>query len=235
MGTMFDKRTFDKRTWRTVPTVLFLVFALLLLLSPSTPPAVSANFYTTDFLLREKPISEDSRWLNGKADGLDWRNVRTIPGLAFLTRPNVDDYRDSTALLTGTWGPDQYVRTVVRIPTPATNFEMELEIRLRSSLSAHSCTGYEVLGGSQIVRWNGPLGDFTILQDEGPYGRLQDGDVFEARMVGNVITVYINGLQVNRAVDGTFTTGNPGIGFFSRNPKPPRFGFSSFTASDVPI
>jgi hypothetical protein len=226
---------FDKRTWRTVLTVLCLLFALLLLLPPSTPPAVSANFYTTTFLLKENPISENSRWLNGKTDGLDWRNVRIVPGLALLTKPNVNDYRDSTALLTGTWGPDQYVRAVVRIRNPDLIFTMEFEIRLRSTLSAHSSTGYEVLGGSQIVRWNGPLGDFTILQDEGPYGTLQDGDVFEASIVGNVITVYINGFQVNRAVDNTFTTGNPGMGFFSRNPKPPRFGFSSFTAADFPI
>jgi len=225
----------DKRSWRTVLTVLFLVFALLPLLSPSLPPAAGGNFYTTNFTLRANPISENGRWLNGKADGLDWRNVRTTPGLAFLTRPNVNDYRDSTALLTGTWGADQYVGTVVRILSPDTNFAMEMEIRLRSSLSAHRSTGYEVLGGSQIVRWNGPLGDFTILQDEGPYGTLHDGDVFEASMVGNVITVYINGRQVNRAVDSTFTTGNPGMGFFSRNPKPPRFGFGSFTASDVPF
>jgi hypothetical protein len=229
MGTMFDKRT-----WRRVLTVSFFVFALLPFLSPSLPPA-AANFYTTNFLLRENPILENNRWLNGKTDGLDWRNVRIIPGLAFLTRPNVNDYRDSTALLTGTWGPDQYVRAVVRIPNPDTIFTMEMEIRLRSTLSAHRSTGYEVLGGSQIVRWNGPLGDFTILQDEGPYGILRDGDVFEARMVGRVITVFINGVRVNRAVDSTFRTGNPGMGFFSRNPKPPRFGFSSFTASDFPI
>jgi hypothetical protein len=233
------RRMSDKRTWGTFLAVLSLLCGLQLLYSASWPPAaggnLSTNFYTTTFLLRENPISENSKWLNGKADGIDWRNVRTIPGLAFFTRPNVDDYRDSTAILKGTWGANQFVRTVVRIPNPDTQYDMEMEIRLRSSLSAHRCTGYEVIGGSQIVRWNGPLGDFTILQDQGPHGALHDGDVFEAHMIGNVITVYINGVQVNRAVDSTFTTGNPGMGFFTRNPNPPRFGFGSFTASDVPF
>jgi hypothetical protein len=231
MGRMF------KRTWRTCLTVLSLLFGLQLLFSASLPSAargnLSINFYTTSFPLKERPISENNRWLNGKTDGVDWRNVRTIPGLAFLTKPNVNDYRDSTAILKGTWGPNQYVRTVVRIPNPDTYYDMEFEIRLRTSLSANRCTGYEVIGGSGIVRWNGPLGDFTELQGEGPYGTLRDGDVFEARIVGNVITVYINGVRVNRAVDSTFTTGNPGMGFFSRNPDPPQFGFSRFTASDV--
>ena len=107
-------------------------------------------------------------------------------------------------------------------------------IRLRSTMTPGSSTGYEILGGGQIVRWNGPVGNFTVLPDEGPYGVLRNGDVFEASIVGNVITVYINGVKVNRAVDNTYTSGNPGMGFFTRNPSPAPFGFSSFTASNSP-
>src|SRR5262249_20926689 len=120
-------------------------------------------------------------------------------------------------------------------PAADPNYAQEIEIRLRTSISPHSCTGYEVLAGSQIVRWNGAVGDFTVLNDQGPHGALNDGDVFEARIVGNEITVYINGVLVNRAVDGTFTNGSPGIGLFTRNPNPTPFGFSSFTASNSPI
>ncbi len=232
---------FHKRARETLLVVLSLLFGLQFLSPASLISAGDSigeplfNFYTTNFPLRENPISENNSWSNGKAHGIDWQNVRTRPGFAFFTKPNVDNYDDSTAILKGTWGPNQWVRAVVRIPNPDTQYAMELEIRLRSSLSAHSSTGYEILGGTGIVRWNGPRGDFTILQDEGPYGELHDGDVFEASIVANVITVYINGVQVNRAVDSTFWTGNPGMGFFTRNPNPPRFGFSSFTASDVPF
>ena len=34
-------------------------------------------------------------------------------------------------------------------------------------------------------------------------------------------------------MDNTYSTGNPGIGFYTRNPSPQPFGFSSFTATDV--
>jgi hypothetical protein len=198
--------------------------------------ATAANFYSTQFVSAQNPISEGGHWVNGKSVGLDWQDVVvTAPGFATFTQPNPSTYDDATAILTGVWGPDQYVRANVRIPAVDPNFPQEIEIRLRSSLSAHTCSGYEVLGGSQIVRWNGPLGDFTVLNDEGPHGQLHDGDIFEANIVGTVITVFINGVQVNRAVDGVFTAGSPGMGFFTRNPSAPQFGFSSFRASDAPL
>jgi len=197
--------------------------------------AAAANFYSTQFLTPENPISENGHWINGQSVGLDWVNIITTPGFATFAQPNPDDYNDATAVLTGSWGSNQYVRTVVRIPAIDNNFAQEVEIRLRTSISAHTCSGYEVLMGKQIVRWNGPLGDFNILPDEGPYGDLHDGDVLEANIVGNVITVFINGVKVNRAVDSVFTGGSPGIGLFTRNPNAAKFGFSSFTASDSPL
>ena len=174
-------------------------------------------------------------WINGKTVGIDWLDIETTPGFAFLTAGSPSGYNDPTAILTGTWGPDQYVRTVVKFPTPDLTYIQEVEIRLRSTITARSNTGYEVLAGNQIVRWNGAIGDFTVLPDTGPYGNVYDGDVFEARMVGNTITVYINGAQVNSATDNTYSSGNPGMGFFTRNPAPTPFGFSSFTASNNPI
>jgi hypothetical protein len=210
-------------------------FSTVLLLSSAALPAAGAKVYTTEFTKTENPLSEGERWRNGKAQGVDWQDVRTANGFATFTETNEARFDDSTAVLRGDWGSDQYVRAIVRIPTPDPAFAQEVEIRLRSTITAHSCTGYEVLGGSQIVRWNGPLGDFTVLRDEGPGGELHDGDVFEARVVGNVITVYINGKQVNRAVDNTFTNGSPGIGFFTRNPSASPFGLENFTASDAPL
>jgi hypothetical protein len=213
----------------------FLMLAAASAVLSRRSTAAAANFYSTRFVNPEDPISENGHWLNGRSVGLDWQNVTTAPGFASFSQPNPSDYDDSTAILTGVWGPNQYVRTVVRIPTVDNSAAQEIEIRLRSSMSAHTCSGYEVLMGKQIVRWNGPLGDFTILPDEGPYGDLHDGDVFEANMVGSVISVFINGVQVNRAVDSVFTAGSPGMGFFTRNPSATKFGLSSFTASDSPL
>ena len=66
------------------------------------------------------------------------RMLATTPGFAFLTVGNPISYDDSTAVLSGTWGPDQYVRTVVKIPAVDPGFVQEIEIRLRSTITARS-------------------------------------------------------------------------------------------------
>ncbi len=142
-------------------------------------------------------------------------------GLACGTESGKGGYDDSTALLAGRWGADQTAQaTVHTVNQKGGDIYEEVELRLRSTLTAHSCTGYEVnfrcvghsSGYNQIVRWNGKLGDFTILSSKG--GGVADGDVIKATMVGKVITVYRNGEKVNEATDGTFAAGSPGIGFY---------------------
>lgn len=154
-------------------------------------------------------------------------------------------YDDSTALLSGTWGPDQAVEATVRSANPRTDVYEEVELRLRSALSPHRATGYEINfrcsktenAYSEIVRWNGPLGDFTYLKHEqgAGYG-VKDGDVVKATIVGEVITVYVNGVQTLQARDKTFATGNPGIGFYIEGATSGQsdYGFTSFSASDAP-
>ena len=52
----------------------------------AAPPGVKTHGpYSTNFIRSENPISEGGRWANGKKDGFDWTDVRTIPGLAFGT------------------------------------------------------------------------------------------------------------------------------------------------------
>jgi hypothetical protein len=130
----------------------------------------------------------------------------------------------------------------------------EAELRLRSAISAHVNTGYEIsfkmsqTSGAYliIVRWNGALGNFTyLLNNTGTKFRIKNGDVMSAKIVGNVITAYINGVQKGQAditsIGGTvYTTGNPGMGFNLVNAPPGcsgtngNYGFTSFTASDAP-
>jgi hypothetical protein len=218
---------------------LFLIFIIIFAFYQLS----FANTYTTTFPLTENPISESGMWINGGTVGLDWCNVQTnggSPGLAYGTETGSINYNDSTALLTGTWGPNQTVTaTVYTTITGNSNYE-EVELRVRSSLSAHNCTGYEInfsVNPSnpyvQIVRWNGAFGSFTLLNATGSYGA-KNGDVIKATANGNTITAYLNGTAVLTATDSTYPTGSPGMGFYlqggsgiNRN-----YGFTNFTASD---
>jgi hypothetical protein len=188
--------------------------------------------------------------MNGQADGLDWTDVRTTRGFAFGTepggnRPAPQKYDDSTALLKGDWGPNQTVEATVRSRNPNQDGKVweEVELRLRSSITPHNCTGYEVMfrctkipqAYCNIARWDGPLGKYTMLKETGGsrYG-VKTGDVVKATMIGKILTVYINGKQVVQISDGSFSSGNPGMGFFLDGATGVMndYGFSSFSATD---
>ena len=69
------------------------------------------------------------------------------------------------------------------------------------------------------MRWNGGLGDFTVLPTIGAtyLGRnLVSGDVIKATIVGSTISTFINGALMAQATDTTFKAGQPGISFFIR-------------------
>jgi hypothetical protein len=204
--------------------------------------------YTTKFPLTENPISEGGIWLNGKKDGLDWADIRTTPGFAFGTeiggdRPELQKYDDSTALLKGTWGPEQTAQaTVHRTNKDNDNIYQEVELRLRSSISPHNATGYEVMfrcskspkAYCNIARWDGILGAWMMLKEtHGSQYGVADGDVVKATIAGQVITVYINGVQIVQTKDYLFTSGNPGMGFYLEKATGvnDQCGFSSFTAT----
>ncbi len=208
-------------------------------------PAVNATHgpYGTNFSLTENPISEGGNWINGRAVGLDWADIRTAKSLAFGTESGTSGYDDSTALLAGKWGPDQTVEAKVHTVNQTDKVFEEVERRLRSTLSARRSTGYEInfrclktnKAYSEIVRWDGPLGKFTYLKhaDGAQYG-VADGDVVKATIVGNVITAYINGVQTIQATDDTFASGNPGIGFYLEGGTGMNgdYGFTTFSATD---
>ncbi len=218
--------------------------------SPATattqaPPAVS---YSTAFLLTENPISENGRWIDGKTIGLDWADVSTTPGLAIGQQSGTSGYDDATAVLTGFWGNDQAAEATVYTTAQDSSIFEELELRLRTSITPHSITGYEInfsarsdsSAYAQIVRWNGPLGSWTLLDSRGGVQyAIKTGDVVRATVVGNVITAYINGVQVLRVTDnGVSAGGSPGIGFFlqSATGVNGNYGFTSFTAtSNAPV
>ncbi len=201
------------------------------------PKVGAARSYTTRFQVNEDPISEGGKWLNGAKDGGDWFNVITRNGVAYGA-VSKGAYTDPTALLAGEWGKNQRVKAKVFIRKPAAKYYQEVEIRLRSTLTPHRCTGYEVFwrclktrdGYAEIVRWNGKVGDWTSLKKlSGAEFGVKDGDVVEATIVGNVIKGYINGKEVISVTDDTYRTGSPGMGFnFGVEESNVDFGFSYY-------
>jgi len=205
---------------------------------------VKSRTFSTNFPLTESPISEGGNWINGSKTGLDWGYISTTAGQTH-THPGTAHYADATALLTGTWGPDQMALATVGNIVNACKSDTcypEVELRLRSTLSAHSCNGYEIAFSLKpnnrayliIVRWNGPLGDFTYLFNQsGLQYQTKTGDIVKATIVGNAISAYKNGVLIGQATDKIFTSGNPGMGFNEQTYNGD-YGFSSFTASDNP-
>ena len=144
--------------------------------------------YSTRIELDEDPISEGGIWLNGRKDGIDYADVVTENGVAHggevrmavserrseqgddVAAPE-GDYDDPTAVIAGTWGRNQYVKARVFSRNQTEEYFQEVEIRLRSSIVPHRCTGYEVFwrclksekGYAEILRWNGRVTDFTSL------------------------------------------------------------------------
>lgn len=229
--------------------------------------AQAVHSYATAFPLTENPIGESGNWIGGSSAEASpragesigrasrlWGNVQTIPGFAYgVDEPT--EFGDPTAILTGAWGPAQTVTATVKINrTPAGRCCHEVELRLRTTISSHSITGYEaycsVMPGNpycHIARWNGPNGSYWNFETGSSAAFFVDGDVVKATATGanpTVITLYKNGKRILQATDvgaagggygafGPWTSGNPGIGFYDNHDNNWKdFGFSAFSATD---
>ena len=210
-------------------------------LSVRTQSFSSAPYYSTNFQDVGSPLSDNGMWLNGRQVGVDWTDVWTLPGLAHGTQSGSGAYYDdSFAILKGDWGPDQTATGTVRTVNQQAVYE-EVELLLRWSVAPHRATGYEVLfslfGGNpyvDIVRWNGPLGDFTYLASGYLPRAIANGDVVKATINGQIITAFVNDVPVLQAWDDSFHSGSPGIGFFfvpDGSAANTDFGFTSYTAT----
>lgn len=206
-------------------------------------------FYETDFPLTENPISEGGKWVNGGVVGLQWKNVQTGSGNAyggdFVGTPS--RYNDPIAHISSAFmafTPDQYATGLVyRVPGYSNPTDgHEIELLLRFVITANNARGYEVLWGDEgeivVVRWNGPLSDYTplaTLQGNSAANKAVDGDRLIARIVGNTITVWRNGVQIGSpVVDTTYTDGQPGIGFWpTAGSTLASYGWKSFYCGDI--
>ena len=157
--------------------------------------------------------------------------------MAYGTQTGNGGYDDSTAVLSGAWASDQSVQAIVVVRGGTSNIA-EVELRLRTSISPGRITGYEfnfsIASGqvyAQIVRWNGSLGSFTLLDSRGIV--VHSGDLVAATAVGNTLTLYVNGTARFSVKDSTFKNGSPGIGFYvTPGGLNQNFGLTNFSASD---
>jgi hypothetical protein len=203
----------------------------------SAPPS---GDYSTTFPVAENPISESGKWINGAATGIDWNNVAVASDYAFASAIAAG-YNDDIAILVSSYATNQYARSVIYKESgyaPASSHEVEL--LLRFGISANDAHGYEVLWGISgyvaVVRWNGPVGNYTPIYDPGPGSAPvpSDGDIFLATISGDIITAYVNGSQVASAnitsVGGTvYSSGYPGMGFWPQGSAvTSRFGFKDW-------
>jgi len=255
---------FSHLVWIAALLVLAMAAVCSLKISPIK---AQARTYATDFRLEENPISEGGVWQHR---GASWAMARTFANRAVGSQTGSGGFDDAYAYLSG-FGPNQTAQaTLWKDPAigndsiackilrrliwpqlrghycdgPGTH---EVELLLRWSDSATSARGYEcnlAWDGkyAEIVRWNGPFGDFTYVTQQRTFNvgimPPSNGDIFKATISGSTISVYLNknngkGDQlIVTGTDPTFTDGGPGMGFFIQGSvDPTKFGFASFKAS----
>lgn len=219
--------------------------------STSCPSSSAQGSYSTSFPLSENPLSESGKWVDGKADGLDWNDPLSASGKAYASVQSgigASRYDDSIAHLKASsqaFNSNQYAQGVVYLASGYSGASHEVELLLRFSIGANDARGYEILWGLKgyiaVVRWNGPRGDYTPLYDPG-LGSMpvpHDGDVLRAAIVGNSITVSLNGaavanVDVSAAGGQVWSAGQPGIGFWPVDGATPKnYGWKSFEAGNL--
>jgi hypothetical protein len=213
--------------------------------SSTTDCPVGAS-YATSFPGIENPISEGGAWVNGLAVGLDWNNPKTTGGKAVgsvaMTGSRYADDIGHLSTSLHAFSANQWAQGTVYKASGYTGGggSHEIELLLRFQITAHNARGYEILWGLAgyiaIVRWNGPVGNYTPLYDPGT-GSIAppvDGDVLRAEMNGSTITVYKNGVRVASVSDSTYASGQPGIGFWPVDgATPENMGWKAFQAGNL--
>jgi len=173
--------------------------------------------YFTSFDADESPISEGGHWAHDP--GNVWQRVRTSGGHALATM-YTEIYDDAYSYL-GCWtGGDDYEVIATAFATGSAG---EAEILLRVTDTASTVQAYEFLyntgGGWQFVRWNGPLGDFTVI-DGGSTPSGGDGTQTRATIVGSTVNLYWRATaqdaweHLATIDEPTYPTGKPGMSFY---------------------
>lgn len=212
--------------------------------------------YTTNFAADENPLSEGGRWRTGATHGTSWQNIRTTSGLAYGTQTGdapgagQPNYDDSVAVMTGFWGRNQTVTATVKTVNQNATALCEVELWVRARIEPGRISGYECAFRCHassnpyigIVRWNGPLNDFTALPGGNITGSgLHDGDTIKITISGFTIEAFINGVSQGTRTDNgggiQMQAGAPGFGHWWHNNgatgvSATDYGLTSFAAQD---
>lgn len=186
--------------------------------------------YHTTFPNTQNPILDN--WITGLTTGLDWTDPETTPGKCFGTQSSGSSFfDDSIACRPSGFLPDIEVTYTVALDGTLNSGTHETEGLLRFSITPHDARGYEcnysygtgaIPNGPsyiQIVRWNGALGSFDFINQRFDAPGPANGTVVKCTIVGNLISVFINGILELTAditsIGGTvWSTGSPGMGFW---------------------
>jgi len=205
--------------------------------------------YSTNFSgAPESPISEGGAWHHTPNV---YANLITVgsPNRAVGSQTGTGGFNDSYAYLSA-FAPNVSVQATVykdvTIDTVNGEHEVELLLRMADSGTTARCyeCNYSSIGGyAQIVRWNGALGDFSILADSGGFTAPVTGDVVKATIVGGTITSFIKRasggdfVPLVQFTDNVWTDGQPGIGMWLNTAAhfadEQKFGFTDFSVTDI--
>lgn len=219
--------------------------------------AAPSTAFSTSFPTIENPLSEGGKWQLGGTNGLDWFDPKVtangcVASTGDLGTVNGTRYSDDLGHLKTSFrsfSANQYCEgRVYRVSGYTGNGGgHEIEHLLRFSIAANNAHGYEVLCGCSaggylaIVRWNGPVTDYTELYSDAGFGLLADDDLIRSQIVGNIITVKKNGSTV-ASVDVTagagaatvWNSGQPGVGFWPVDGAViGNYGWKNFSADDL--
>jgi hypothetical protein len=203
--------------------------------------------YTTNFDVDENPLSEGGKWLH--LDALLTR-CKVVGGRAFGTQvigSPIGPFDDSNVYLTG-FGDNYEVEGTVWLNPGLTgpeNREVEILLRwtddglLRSTLFGLThANGYEITvqHAGQYMSLGRFKGDELVHLNR--FGAVpKTGDRFRARIEGQRIRVWWNDVLKMDFTDTDpslqVTTGNPGIGFFTRASNSD-YGYEAVTVRRLP-
>jgi hypothetical protein len=185
---------------------------------PGPAPSPAAVF-STSFSTSESPISEGGAWTHNASN--PWQKIQTT-GANAIAAAYTEVFDDAYAYLTNWSGNNYEIIASVYWPGGRAG-EVELLLRVSDSASqvkAYECL-YNVAGSWQIVRWNGPLGDYTVIHQGGSVpGSGRDGNQIRATVVGSTITMYWRAspsdswATLGSVNDSVLTSGKPGIAIY---------------------
>lgn len=231
----------------------------------STHPVaqVVSSAFNANFASNESPFSDGGKYQRGLAEGLVWNDPKTVSGRCTATIQSSlgvnrgDDTICHVKTGTRAFTANKYAQGTVGMTGayfPPGGAKHENELLLRWDITANNARGYEILWGMDgnvpgqayiaVVRWNGAINSFDPIFDPG-VGSIAvptDGDVLYAQIVGNILTVKRNGVNVSglsaldvTSIGGTtWNSGQPGFGFWPVDgATPASYGWKAWQADDL--